>query len=157
MILNTHKFTVVMLKSFLPPKTIGMTRLTQTRSILLGHRRGFISRENYRRSKIKSTCARAAKGIVYSLEMQVNYLLIIIRPRWDFSGKNLWWLCSLLYLASETMADKIDRLKIKIIPDWVVQMVRDWYPNPSGIPYMGHLWQWIKLSASWSKTKKGPP
>ena len=62
-----------MLESSLPPTTIGMTRLTQTRSKLLGHRCGFIFRENYRRGKIKTTCAGAAEGIVYSHEMQVNY------------------------------------------------------------------------------------
>ena len=29
-----------------------------------------------------------------------------------------------------------------IMPDCVLKLVRTWFPNPSGQPYMGHLWQW---------------
>ena len=65
------------------------------------------------------------EGIGHVQSWNAGHLLIIIRRRWDFSEK-LWWLCTLLHLASETMADKIDRLKIKIMPDCVVQIVRDW-------------------------------
>lgn len=27
-----------------------------------------------------------------------------------------------------------------IMPNCVLQIVRGWYPNPSGVPYRGHLW-----------------
>ena len=28
-----------------------------------------------------------------------------------------------------------------IMPDCVVKNVRNWYPNPGSIPYMGHMWE----------------
>ncbi|OWF40980.1 hypothetical protein KP79_PYT16008 [Mizuhopecten yessoensis] len=30
--------------------------------------------------------------------------------------------------------------KRDIMPNCVIQLVRRWYPNPDGVPYMGHLW-----------------
>ena len=32
-------------------------------------------------------------------------------------------------------------LKREIMPDCVLHMVRTWYPNPKGQPYMGHKWR----------------
>ncbi len=31
--------------------------------------------------------------------------------------------------------------KRDILPDCVLKLVRGWYPNPTGIPYMGHFWE----------------
>ena len=31
--------------------------------------------------------------------------------------------------------------KRDVMPDCVLKIVRHWYPNPSGKPYMGHKWQ----------------
>ena len=44
-------------------------------------------------------------------------------------------------LARDPRRSSLVHHKKEIMPECVVQMVRDWYPNPSGIPYMGHLWQ----------------
>ena len=29
----------------------------------------------------------------------------------------------------------------EIMPDCVVSMCRTWFPNPTSVPYMGHMWQ----------------
>jgi hypothetical protein len=28
-----------------------------------------------------------------------------------------------------------------IIPNCVLKTVRSWYPNPEGLPYLGHMWE----------------
>ena len=28
-----------------------------------------------------------------------------------------------------------------IMPKCVLSLVRTWFPNPDGVPYMGHLWE----------------
>jgi hypothetical protein len=31
--------------------------------------------------------------------------------------------------------------KRDLMPDCIIKLVREWYPNPTSVPYMGHLWQ----------------
>ena len=28
----------------------------------------------------------------------------------------------------------------RVVPDCVMVKTREWYPNPEGVPYMGHMW-----------------
>ena len=32
-------------------------------------------------------------------------------------------------------------MKREIMPNCVIRQVREWFPNPDNLPYMGHLWQ----------------
>ena len=36
---------------------------------------------------------------------------------------------------------KFEWLKRDIMPKCVMNLVRQWFPNVAGIPYMGHMWE----------------
>lgn len=60
--------------------------------------------------------------------------------------RNAW--SDLRYVEAKTAALQGDRRFRKyvwhrrdIIPKCVLNIVREWFPNPVGEPYMGHLWE----------------
>ena len=43
-------------------------------------------------------------------------------------------------LARDHRTQRFDWHRRDIMPKCVVTLVRHWFPNPGGFPYMGHMW-----------------
>lgn len=69
---------------------------------------------------------------------------VLYKKYWSMLDRRGAWNCA-LYLAKKTSSlhqDNPTRVNInrEMMPDCVLKLVRELYPNPTGIPYQGHNW-----------------
>ena len=62
-------------------------------------------------------------------------------PNFSINIRTMLKMNVLIPLTRDHRTQRFDWHKRDIMPKCVITLVRHWFPNPGGFPYMGHMWE----------------